>query len=974
MRILILTSDLYNTTGGGETVYRRLIESNLDVEFTYFRDKEPAVTWRPSNASCVPLKGARNISVAQPFFPKVCLDNLCAADMFARSVAGQRFDVVELPDYRTIGPYMKGCLKQHGVAFDAFVLAMHGTISTSLNMGWESHGVVAFDGQQLEVEQFDIADARYAISKRYIQEWQAVRNRPVHYVDPLAIVGRPPIIPWTSSGKPDLYCLGRMERRKGNDLFIELVSWLERDLYRGAFHVGSREYLGNGGSSREILEGLARSREVDIGFLPSQDRGGQDALCARDALVVLPVRYDSFNLVALEMLLRGCPVVVSNGAGVCDYLDERYPAIPYVKLDLDNFYDAVSKIRALLQDYAGYRQRLHDAIVASDLTPPDFFMRAFYESAVEKSRERLLATDFPTGPEYEEFSPSPARRLYRQAMRLAPRSVKQAAKKILRSPRWVGTALMLKLGLFNDAKLAWHAIHGLQMKRRFIKINACSENSKEAIDQKVRLIHTFGDSPVFRCNVWRELARLERLRGNELVATSYELRLMRLLGRDKHGQLPRVLRSLEQHGFEPVARACKALYADSDNSEEAVYQYLSEAYHRGLSYSAKDWQHVDDRRTSRARVAIVVSLYNAAAKLKVFLTALAQQTMARRGEIELILVDSGSPTDEYSIAKQLIADLGLNAVYVRSHQRETIQAAWNRGIQLSSAPYLVFLGVDETLYPEALDVLARELDQNSAVDWVMANSLVTEVDDRGVFKRDIMTYDRTGATKDHAYLETCYLSWVGGMYRKSIHERFGYYDETFRAAGDTEFKNRVLPRINVRFVAKTLGLFLNYPDERTTASPIAEIEDTRAWYIHRTFGGARYAFQDRDPEDALKLFYAALGYRKSYCRHISSDIEYASQLLRYVHSRGGALKLQSVISDLDRLRELMGRIEWVPHYFSRLMPGKLLVKAWREAASVEALHAKLFAGRGSPSYKLLNDNRYEQHHWMWKTDRRIGTS
>src|ERR1700682_6478737 len=225
MRVLILTQDVYNTVGGGQTVYRRLIDSNPDVEFTYFRDKEPAaIAWRPSNALAVPLKGSRKIRVAQPFFPKFCLDNLCTADMYARSVAGQRFDVVELPDYRTMGPYIKGCLKQHGVAFDAFVLAMHGTISASLNLGWESHGVVAFDAQQLELDQFDIADARYAISKPYIREWQARRNCPVHYVDPLAIVGRPPIIPWTPSGKPNLYCLGRMERRKGNDLFIELVS------------------------------------------------------------------------------------------------------------------------------------------------------------------------------------------------------------------------------------------------------------------------------------------------------------------------------------------------------------------------------------------------------------------------------------------------------------------------------------------------------------------------------------------------------------------------------------------------------------------------------------------------------------------------------------------------------------------------------------------------------------------------------
>ena len=40
-----------------------------------------------------------------------------------------------------------------------------------------------------------------------------------------------------------------------------------------------------------------------------------------------------------------------------------------------------------------------------------------------------------------------------------------------------------------------------------------------------------------------------------------------------------------------------------------------------------------------------------------------------------------------------------------------------------------------------------------------------------------------------------------------------------------------------RGIPQTLGVFLNYPEERTTASPKAEIEDLRAWYLHRTVAG-----------------------------------------------------------------------------------------------------------------------------------------
>jgi hypothetical protein len=282
----------------------------------------------------------------------------------------------------------------------------------------------------------------------------------------------------------------------------------------------------------------------------------------------------------------------------------------------------------------------------------------------------------------------------------------------------------------------------------------------------------------------------------------------------------------------------------------------------------------------------------------------------------------------------------MNAVYARSAQRETIQAAWNRGIGLARAPYLVFLGVDETLYPETLGLLASELDRSPEVDWVMGDSLVTRVETNGLLKEDVMKYDRTGAGKDHAYLETCYLSWVGGMYRKSIHERFGYYDESFGAAGDTEFKNRILPHIRVKFIPRTLGLFLNYPEGNTTASPRAEIEDLRAWYIHRTVAGVRYAFADRPVSEAEKLLALSLGYRKSYCGHLSSDIDYAKALAEYLCRRGSSLAT-TLIADLSWMQDSLCSLETAGKKWRAMLPVLKIIKTQTGFHKKEKWHASL---------------------------------
>ena len=378
MRVLIVTLDIYAKVGGGETVYRKLIGANPDIEFVYFRRHEPPGAARPPNARCVPLRHLRSIRTVQPVVPAARLESLRAASAFAGSVAGQEFDIVELPDYFAFGEFLRDCLAFHHVRFGALVLAMHGSISASLKQRWGAAGNEAVEESRLEYEQFIDADARYAISKRYALEWRTRADLEVHLLDPLAIVGLPgPAPPTLDHGKPDLYCIGRMEGRKGNDLFVEIVRWLDRGAYDRAFHVGDDDYTPNGISSRDILTDIARVREVPVGFLASQDRAGLARIFQSRSVVILPVRYDPFNLLALESLLSGCPTAVSSGAGVCDYLDERFPGLPHVRIDLENLYGAVPEIEAVLADYDGHRGRLAKELARLREHPGDRIEREF---------------------------------------------------------------------------------------------------------------------------------------------------------------------------------------------------------------------------------------------------------------------------------------------------------------------------------------------------------------------------------------------------------------------------------------------------------------------------------------------------------------------------------------------------------------------------------------------------------------------
>ncbi len=759
-----------------------------------------------------------------------------------------------------------------------------------------------------------------------------------------------------------------MERRKGNDLFVELVRWVGQDRYERAAHIGEADYSNSGISSAYLLENIAKQREIEVEHLPVMSAAEMQILYGQRSILILPVRYDTLNLVALEALFSGCPVAISDKAGVCDYLDQAHPGLPYLKMESNNFYGSVERLQHLIENYDSHRDALLNYLnISPTMLDQPLDMAKYYEEFISLPPQQCGGGSKVI--RYEEGSPRQGSALVNTARRLLPKHTYHALRRLLRTPRQFAYEKVKKSGFAGDAKFFSVLTDASAVPLRLKRIADQSEHSNDQLREKLNAIYGGASSPLYRCNFWMDIARLERELGNDLMAVTYELRVLRLLGADRLGLLPRVIETLNNRGFIGEARVAEAMFRDPLTAEERVYSYLKETYQRNLNLVDKPWETiVDSRNAILPKVSVIVSLYKAADKLNFFLTALSQQTLVKAGVVEIVLVDSGSPTDEGAVFRDYKARSAINAVYARSADRETIQAAWNRGIRLARAPYLVFLGADETLYPEALEALAGELDANPDVDWVMANSLVTEVEANGEYKNDVMPYRRDGAGKDHVYLETCYLSWVGGMYRKSLHDRFGYYDETFGAAGDTEIKNRILPYINVKFIPRMLGLFINYPDGQTTASPKAEIEDSRAWYAHRTPGGIRYAFEGRPLEEAEKQLCLALGYRKSFCGHMSCDIEYATYLARYIKSRSANSRIaDAVLPGLESMLTEMQNLEFAEANPSRYGSRRMLFRAWRSAAQHQSEHRSALQSVSWPCYNVLNDNRYEQHSWLWKS-------
>jgi glycosyltransferase involved in cell wall biosynthesis len=367
------------------------------------------------------------------------------------------------------------------------------------------------------------------------------------------------------------------------------------------------------------------------------------------------------------------------------------------------------------------------------------------------------------------------------------------------------------------------------------------------------------------------------------------------------------------------------------------------------------------KSSKNPKISIIVSSFNASSKLKVFLNRLSMCPELLTGEAEILLIDANSFSPDAHLAVGIADELGISLRSIRLHRRITIQEAWNYGILNARGEFLSFLGVDETIHPTALTELSQVLEHDQNVDWVMSNTIVTEVDGNGCFMKDVMIYNRKDADVASPFLETCYVSYVGGMYRKNIHQKFGYYDPTFKGAGDTEFKSRVLPSLKVSYLNKTLGEFLNYPEERTTATERVELEDIRAWYIFRTPGGLKYQTSLAGVSFLESLGTGTLGYRKSYCGHLSTDIEMASAIWKiaksenYQINEGLMSELENANQQMEALRKFLG--------FNTHKHGRLKFLTFVSLTRWFDIEGRKNAAKGARRMRL--DNMLEQHIWYW---------
>lgn len=177
------------------------------------------------------------------------------------------------------------------------------------------------------------------------------------------------------------------------------------------------------------------------------------------------------------------------------------------------------------------------------------------------------------------------------------------------------------------------------------------------------------------------------------------------------------------------------------------------------------------------RYSIITVCLNAKEELKKTLYSIEQQTYKK---FEWIIIDGQSKDGTVDIVRNHSC-----VTHLISEPDEGIYDAMNKGINLATGDYLLFLNAGDWLYNK--DVL-RDAEKYLKADLLVGKLMV--IDSQGNYS--LREYDKRKIDKKYFYNQT--FPHPATFIKRIIFETYGMYCQNFKIAGDHDFFSRLITK------------------------------------------------------------------------------------------------------------------------------------------------------------------------------------
>ena len=219
---------------------------------------------------------------------------------------------------------------------------------------------------------------------------------------------------------------------------------------------------------------------------------------------------------------------------------------------------------------------------------------------------------------------------------------------------------------------------------------------------------------------------------------------------------------------------------------------------------------------SMPKITIFCPIYNAEKYIESYLKDISQQTIF--DQCELIIINANSPQNESKYIEEFMKTHS-NVIYKKLDYRASVMETENMAIKMSTGEYFAQTCVDDAHAVDYIEVLTKHLHFTEDVDLVYADCLQTN--------KPLETYynnSSNGAIYEHSvkrFSKENMIKCLPGpmpIWKLSIHETVGYFDEELKYAGDWEmFLRMVEAGAKFKKVDKPLGLYYYNSDGLSTS-------------------------------------------------------------------------------------------------------------------------------------------------------------
>ena len=195
-------------------------------------------------------------------------------------------------------------------------------------------------------------------------------------------------------------------------------------------------------------------------------------------------------------------------------------------------------------------------------------------------------------------------------------------------------------------------------------------------------------------------------------------------------------------------------------------------------------------------VSAIVSAYYA----ETFLQQRLENLLAQVPQPEVIVIAKRGSKEEEIVKR-------FPVTWILTDDIPTIYTAWNIGILASNCDYITNANCDDLTYMGAYKEMSDILDEFPDVALVYGDNDVTENNGFGV------AYLKRRPGGDYNELKRRCFVGPFPMWRKSLHTKYGFFNEHYKVCGDYEFWLRIASHNeNIAHLGKSVGMYMLRPD------------------------------------------------------------------------------------------------------------------------------------------------------------------